>query len=194
MKKVIKSILYSVLLLAIFFFYKTYFKKEDINTQSFNPETDINFKNDNNDNLIKNLRYNVNINKNFEYIIQSKSSEVFYKDDDDKEIVKMKKVKASISNIDKEILTINADKSSFDSRSYYTVFKNNIKIKYLDNIILADNAILDLEKKLILIEQNIRYDGIYGVLIADKIELNLITQNIEVFMNNSKNNIKIYTK
>ena len=88
-------------------------------------------------------------------------------------------------------LFITSDNASYNNASYYTNFKNNVKIKYLNNIIFAENMILDFKKNLILVNNNVRYNGPLGNLEADNIKINLITKKIDVFMNDTDENIVI---
>ena len=79
----------------------------------------------------------------------------------------------------------------YNNANYNTSFEDNVKIKYLDNIILAENMFLDFKENFISVENNVKYNGSLGNLAADNIKINLITKKIDVFMNNVNENIVI---
>ena len=45
-----------------------------------------------------------------------------------------------------------------------------------------------------IISDNIIYEGMQGLMKTDNIEIDLITKNIKIFMNDSKNKIEITSK
>ena len=70
-------------------------------------------------------------------------------------------------------------------------FKNNIKIKYLDNVITSKYLDFDFIKNNILVRENVEYSGNKGQFQTDNIKIDLITKNVEIFMNEKNKNIKI---
>ena len=55
-------------------------------------------------------------------------------------------------------------------------------------------SVLNFEENIVLISNNIIYEGLQGIGKADKIKINLLTKNIEISMNNSKKKIEIISK
>ena len=194
MKKVVLLTLFLIIVLLSVLFYKEYFHQikkveiEETNTLSKPLEKKEN-------NFITNLRYEVFTNEQNEYIITSKLSEVTY--DETGEVILMNEVNAILKNkIDdeKHIYTIYSDKGKYNNELYYTNFYNNVKIKFAENTILADELILDLKKNLILINNNVKYNGTVVILKADNIKINLITRKIDIFMNDKNKNISFISK
>ena len=201
MKRVILTSLFLILIISSALFYDRYFKKTD-ETENFVTENllvdkateslDVNAKSidKKKSNFIKNLEYEISTIDQNKYKITSESSEITYKDG--QELILMNKVKAVLNNKTKDIdylFFINAEKGIYNNFNYYTKFENNVVIKYEDNLIHADELILDLENNLVFIKNNVKYNGVAGILEADNIKLNLLTMKTDIFMNNKNKNI-----
>ena len=191
MKKVIKLILFLLLIIISIIFYKIYLSentksKIEVNTpeeeQAANPEN----------NLIKNLKYEVKLNNNNQYVITSDLSEITYEDGD--EVVKMQKVTAILLNQKNIPLIITSELATYNNFNYNTKFNQNVRVEYLNNIILSDKLEFDYNNNLITIYENVEYDGIQGNIIADNIKIDLLTRKIEIYMFNIDNNVEVTTK
>ena len=143
-------------------------------------------------NLIKNLNYEIILNNRSKYLINSELSEVTYKEDF--ENVKMANVEAIITNKENTLTIINSDIANYESLSHNTIFENNVQIKYLNYIIQCDKIFLNFIDQFIIIEDNIRYSNGLEYLSADVVKINLLTKKIEIFMKNKNNKIQIYKK
>tara|TARA_Y100000996_G_C22474869_1_gene623669 strand:+ start:521 stop:1135 length:615 start_codon:yes stop_codon:yes gene_type:complete len=198
MKRVILSTLFLILIISSVLFYDKYFKKldESENLVTENLVIDNSAKSliksidKKKSNFIKNLEYEISTIDENKYKITSESSEITYKDG--QELILMNKVKAVLNNKTKDIdylFFISAEKGVYNNFNYYTKFEDNVEIRYEDNLIYADELILDLENNLVLIKDNVKYNGVVGILEADNIKLNLITMKTDIFMNNTNKNI-----
>ena len=58
----------------------------------------------------------------------------------------------------------------------------------------SEKLILNFEEKVVIIQDNIVYDGIGGVGKADNIKMDLVTKDIKIFMNEPKNKVEIVSK
>ena len=191
MKKVIKLILFLLLIIISIIFYKIYLSentksKIEVDTpeeeQAANPEN----------NLIKNLKYEVKLNKDNQYVITSDLSEITYVGGD--EVVKMQKVTAILLNQKNIPLIITSELATYNNFNYNTKFSQNVRVEYLNNIILSDKLEFDYNNSLITIYENVEYDGIQGNIIADNIKIDLFTKKIEIYMSNINNNVEVTTK
>ena len=54
--------------------------------------------------------------------------------------------------------------------------------------------ILNFDENIVTISENVLYEGLQGLIQTDNIRINLKSKNVEIFMNNSKNKIKITSK
>ena len=70
----------------------------------------------------------------------------------------------------------------------------NIKITDQDNSIQSEKLLLDFEENVVTISDNIIYEGIQGFMKTDNIKIDLISKNIEIFMNNKKDKVEITSK
>ena len=196
MNRIIQLILFSILVIIISVFYNKYFKKnhkaETDNTLSITSsqiQKEDNLTNQKENNVIKNLKYEISIRENNDYQIMSELSELTY--EDDAELILMKKVTAILTDEINNSIIITSDKAIYNNTNYNTSFENNIRIQYLNNIILADNMFLNFKENFISVKNNVKYNGSLGNLEADNIKINLITKKINVFMNNANENIVI---
>ncbi len=216
MKTLIQLFLFFTIIILSFFFYKNYFdlnnkKKLTISNEKFEFSNkteksdiiDINKKENVNEEItskdkekaektnssIQNLSYKVKLPDNKEYEIKANSSELSYNNNE--EIILMNNVVARFIDKDNKIIKIEADEAIFNNENYNTNFNKNIKIEYLNNIITSNKLSYNFETSEILIRENIIYKGVHGTIIADNIIINILSKDINVFMNNSKDKIKI---
>ena len=139
-------------------------------------------------NLIYNIQYLSKDKEGNSYIINSKFGEV---DGDKQEIVYLKKVTATISLKNSELINIYADNAVYNNINYNTNFYENVSVVYSEHHITSDNLDLDFKKNLATIFNNISYKNLNTKLQADKIEINLITKNSKIFMFNKSKKVKI---
>ena len=193
MKRLIQLFLFFLLILISIIFYNNYFvdkvqkkisKQEKVTDEI---QSEMNDKN----NLIKNLKYDVRLSDNSQYTITADFSELLY--EGDVESVSMNFVIAKFINVDGSILVITSDKAIFNNNIYNTKFTDNVKIIYLDHVIISDKLDLNFTKNNVVIYDNVVYQGVQGDVIADNILINLITKNIEIFMNDPKNKVTVNT-
>ena len=195
MKIFFQLVLLSLMIFIGTVFYSKYFKteetKEMVSTidNKVLEEAKTNSKSQNQDNIIKNLRYNVDLLNSGKYEIKSDFSEVTILNG--AEIVKMKNVTAIFTDVNENKLYIYSDLAEFNSKNYNTSFKNNIKIRYLDHVITSRYLDFDFIKNNILAHENVEYYGNNGQFQTDNIKIDLLTKNVEIFMNQKNKNIKI---
>ena len=191
MKKFIQLILFLFLIIISIIFYKVYFdntKEPAIVSKIQNDNSLTNTEN----NLIKNLKYEIKLNQDNQYIITSDLSEITY--EDNVEIVKMQNVEAIFIDQTNIPIIVTSDQAIYNNSSYNTKFNKNVKIKYLDNLILSDYMDLDFNNNLITINKNVKYNGLQGTILADNVKIDLITKKIEIYMDDTKDNVEIATK
>ena len=191
MKKAIQVSLLCFLLISLFFFYKKYFVKNDM----IIAETDtlkIDQVQKDAENIIKNLNYEIILDKNTKYTISSNHSELVYLEN--REIIKMKKVKGEIIDNNKITITITSDRAEYNSLDYSTKFADNVLIEYLNNKIFSDNLDLNFNNNLIKIYKNVKYLGSNGEMVVDNIDVNILTKKINIYMDNDYDNVRLYKK
>jgi len=191
MKKTIQIGLLCFLLISIFFFYKKYFTKNDkIIAKTNTLKIDQEQKDD--ENIIKNLNYEIILDKNTKYTISSDYSELVYLENT--EIIKMKKVKGEIIDNNKMTIIITSGRAEYNSLDHSTKFADNVLIEYLNNKIFSDNLDLNFNNNLIKIYKNVKYLGSNGEMVADNININILTKKINIYMDNDYDNVRLYKK
>ena len=186
----IQVLLFILILLICFFSYNKYFAKKNVIKNNDNQKEST--TNDSSNNLIKNLKYDVKFDNNSRYIITSDLSEITYLDGE--EIVLMKVVKATFQDEKGSILKIIADQALYNNSNYNTNFEKNVNISYLNEQIKSQKLFLNFDENIVTISDNIIYEGMQGLMKTDNIEINLVTKNIEIFMNDSQDKVEITSK
>ena len=189
MKVFLQTFLFLILIIIGFFFYQTYFMKKEI-VEKIVIEKKIK-KNDVTEkkNIITNLQYNVKLGNNGDYEIKSTSSKIIY--ENGFEIVFMEGVIATFTDNQNRKVIITSDKASFNSSTFDTKFRDNIKILYENHKITSDKINFDFKKNNILIFQNVIYTGLKEEINTDNIKINLLTKDVHFYMDSKKDNIKI---
>ena len=173
-KTLIKIFLICIILVTSYLFKKIYFSDKNINQNSFiesDPADNLTNKSNQN-NSIKNLKYEFKFDLNTRYIITSKLSNIEYKNNN--ELIKMQTVSAKILDQENISLIINSKNADFDKLNYNTLFYKNVETEYLNNKIISDNLYLDVENNFINIYGNVLYNGEYGKINTDNIKVDLL--------------------
>ena len=191
MKRVIQLILFSLLIIISIIFYNIYFVEKEKPKVEIIIEEEQSTSNSEN-NLIKNLKYEVKLDQDNQYIITSDLSEITY--ENNIEIVKMQNVVAIFLDQTNIPLIVTSDQAIYNNSNHNTKFNSNVKIEYLNNFILSDNMDLDFKNDLITINENVEYSGIQGTIKADNVKIDLITKKIEIYMDDIDDNVEITTK
>ena len=196
MKKALQLFILFVIIILGIFFYNTYLKEDQKveNTELIKElkEEEGGEIKDIQNNLIKNLKYDVKFENNSQYSISADLSELTYIDDE--EIVNMNGVKAIIIDENNSLIIITSNQAVFNNKTYNTVFSKNVKIDYLKNEISSEKLELDFDKNIVTITDNVVYEGVQGFVKTDNIKIYLLTKNVEIFMNDKKKKVQITSK
>lgn len=195
MRNIIQIFLIIILIFLILLFYNKYLKNN--NDTNYN---DINNKNisekflidENINNTIQNLEYNITINQENNYKLSSKASEIIY--EGNIELIKMYDVKATFKNKNKNDIIIKSEEAIYNNENYYTTFNKNVTIEYLENMIFGDSLNLNIDKNFMIISGNVKFDGLTGQLFTDNIKLDMTTKKIEMFMNDKNKKVFLIKK
>ena len=198
----IQLILLSIVFFSIFYVYKFYFKTKDnikIDQSDIvqnNSSDDINnnksdFDIDNQNNLIKNLSYFSKDNLGNEYVIESKYSELNLNNVD---IINMVNVSAKIIMVNSKPIYVTSNFAKYNNENYETTFTDNVLIVYLDNKIRCEKFYISIENNIANVTDNVIYENPKGKLIADTIEIDLITKNSKIFMIDKSKKVMVLNK
>ena len=195
-KTFLQIFLFSIIVvISIFFFKKNFIKKNIPNiTQKIENVESIENKDKNNNvekkksNIIYNIEYISEFKNGNFYVISSQYGELIY---DKPELINMKMVIATINLNNTTPITISADHAMYNNITHDTKFYENVLMTYNEHVTNSDNLDLMFEKNLATLSNNIVYKNLNTKLEADKMEIDLITKNSKIFMNNASDTVKI---
>ena len=170
-----------------YYFYKGNKTNANVNKVNNNNEISIdkNFSN-----LITNISYASTDNLGNKFIIKSETGEISI---DNPSIVYMTKVEAIINLINSDPIIIKSNYAKYNKINYETNFKEDVLLTYQTHRITSQNIDLSFENNLATIYNKIVYDNNNVKISADILEIDLITKNSKIFMDNEYKKIKITT-
>ena len=198
-KNIIQFILISLLIILSILFYQKYMvsnitnKKvleKKIYDEEINEKSTLE-KNKESANIIENLRYTSNDLFGNTYIINAQSAQV---EEGKINQVKLFEVMAKIIQKNDEIIFINSDFADYNKINNNTLFKKNVNVKYGDQSIDSDTINLNFSKNIIKIEDNVYYKNNSAKLYADKIEIDIKTKKLKIFMDKRDEKVEIFAK
>ena len=191
-KKIITQlILFFIILLFTSLFYFKYFLK--IQEKSFQLEEVVSSLNldVNSSNIIENIKYISEDNLGNKYIIKAKYGEIL---DENSDLILMKNVDALVISNNHEEIIIRASSATYNIINYDTNFRENIIIKYAEHKIICDSTDLLFNDHKIKLYDNISYNNLNTDILADIIEINLLTKDLKIYMNNQNKKIQVIHK
>lgn len=199
-KQIVQFVLLLLLLIILYVFYAKYFNKNIVKVQGNTISEPIDNTNkkqnstekNNGENIIKNLKYEVTLFNKDRYIIESETSELFSQNN--LSILSMKNVLATIIGNQKFPITISSNKAMYNNLNYDTNFRENVIIKYKDNLITADKMDLSFKDNLIKVYDKVVINGEKLLIKTDIVQIDLITKKINISMIEKKKNVEILTK
>ena len=187
-KILIQLLLFIILVSTAATYYYFYNNKTNANVNKINNNK-ISI-NKNFSSLIKNISYTSSDNMGNEFKIKSKIGEISI---DNPNIVYMTNVEAIINLINSDPIIIKANQAKYNKINYETNFKEDILLTFQTHRVTSQNLDLSFENNLATIYNKIVYDHNNTRLSADILEIDLITKNSKIFMNNEYKKIKITT-
>ena len=185
-KSLLQLFLIIIILLTSFFFFKTYIVKKDTHVVLENTFNGID--SEEKSNLVYNIQYITRDEDGNSYILESDIGEL---NDDQKELIVMRGVKAIIESENSEQIIIYSNNAKYNKLNKNTNFYTNVIINFGSNHVTSDKLDFIFEKNLVTISKNIIYKNMDTKLEADKIEIDLLTKNTKVFMDDKSKKIKL---
>ena len=185
-KKIFIQILLLLLILIIFFtVYQAYFKKvSDLDA----PE--IKLENTNQENNLKNITYDSIDREGVKYIISAETG-TFKEQEPD--IIYMSKVTAKIILLDGSTMYIESLNAKYNNLNYDTKFQNDVKLNFLEHNVFCNNLDIFFKDNLLEAYKDLTYKNLDIIMLADKIEIDLLTKNSKIF-NFNEDKVKIKKK
>ena len=154
-------------------------KKVKIDNKNFSNKTS---------NFVHDIEYISEDKEGNKYIIQSELGEL---KESEPGFILMRKVVAIVEMKNSTPINIFSDTAKYNNINYSTNFYGNVLITYDEHNITSDNLDLFFDKNLATISNNIIYKNLNTNLQADKVEIDLISKNSKIFMNDNSKKIKI---
>ena len=117
------------------------------------------------------------------YNIKAEYGEIL---NESKNLILMKNVIAKIIFNYNEKIIITSKKAIYNTINYDTKFEEDILIKYAEHNITSNNVDLLFKDNKVKIYNEIDYNNLNTNLLADNAEINLLTKNLKIYMNNNK--------
>ena len=192
-KKTAAQILLSsiILIISLIIFFK-YFNQESKLIKETISKKEINENLKEKSNIIKDIKY---LSKDDTGNIYSISAEFGEIKEQNSDIIYLENVKAKIKIVNSDDIDIESDFAKYNSKNYDTNFYENTKVRYSGHKINCKYLDLLFNKNLAILHQNILYTNLQSSLMADRLEIDLITKNSTISMKDKKEKIKIlYTE
>ena len=190
-KITIQLILFLFILLAISFLYFKYFnegtKNSKITELSKKKDDDASIIDDQ-QNLITEINYTSTNALGNNYEITAEYGTI---DPKNSSIILMKNVKAIITGVKQNQIVITSLSAKYNSGNRETNFIDNVFLAFADNTIKSENLDLLFEKNLLYISNEIVYKNSNIMLEADKLELEILSKDIKIYMHDKNQKIQI---
>ena len=185
-KIIIQLILFFIITLFISLFFFKYLVKTKIKKSDTNELDHSSISNKEFSNIIENIEYTSNDNIGNQYIIKAEYGEI---QDKDSNVILMKNVNAEINFHNNEKITISSSQAIYNTINYDTNFKENVFIKYAQHNVRSNNLDVLFKDHKIKLYNKINYNNLNTNILADVMEIDLLTKDLKIYMN--ENNKKI---
>ena len=142
----------------------------------------------NNSNYIENIKYISKDLRGNEYEIKAPQAEI---DNNNSDVMFLKDVIANVYMKDSDVIKITSDFGKYNSINQDTIFSKNVIVTYLDHKITGEYLDFSLQNNLGTMSIDVFYVGKKMNLIADRIQMNLSTKDVKIFMDESDKNVFI---
>ena len=187
-KTVIQALMVLLITLISLLFYLKYFNKTPKDFKKNTTKESVNKNQNNSSTYIDDINYTSTDMRGNRYQITAEQAEV---DINNSNVMFLENIIAYIFIKDSGTIKIISDFGKYNSKNYDTIFSKNVIIIFPENKITGDYLDFSFLNSLGTISTNVIYTGDKTDLFADKIEIDLITKDIKVFMNDNTKKILI---
>ena len=194
LKFFLQIILVASIFIILFIFYYNFFLNSNIIKKSETQSDDLVTENmdDALMNELLNIEYNSTDNQGNTFYINSERATVAL-DKNQSNLVNLEGVVSIINLKNKGIINIYSNEAIYNKLNHDTSFFNEVKIEYLNNVILSRNLDVIFSENISNIYNEVVYKNDKSILSADKISINMITGDIKFRMKNKSDKIKLIT-
>ena len=189
-----RVIQFSLVIAIIILFFTTYYSgdKDKIFDSNKNSSTENASKlTEETSNIIENVNYTGTNNRGTFFELNAAIAEIKY---DEPNLSRLQDVFVVIRLRNLRTIHIQSDKAVFNKISNDCEFFGNVKITEQDNVITSDNLDFYNSKNFLQAYNNVEYSGMKGTLIADKVDVDLLKNEANIFMFKKNDKVKVKYK
>ena len=187
--------MFILLILLVLFTFIFFYNSDEVKQSSDRPKNNnINTSSSQDDqNIIENIKYTSSNNNGDIFEIFADFGEP---SSINPELMLLKSVKAQIIFTNKSNINLTSDFADFNTKTFETLFFDNVKITRLDEVMTGEKLYLVLEnddelgekdlkkeQNILRMSNNILFEKPGYTLKADILEIDLITKNLKIYMN-----------
>ena len=169
-----------IISITVLFFFKYFYIDESLTDRiPKNPIEEEIGLDENIENIIEDLKFeNIDVYGN-KFVIKAKYGEVSV---NNLEVLVLKEVTGKIYLTNKSPINISSNFAKYNKLNFNTIFYENVKITYENNIIKNYNININLDKSVASIYGNVIINNNYIESYADNVELNLLNRDLIINM------------
>ena len=189
-KVIIQILLILLICITLFFSYKFYFSesKKKISETVLINENQENTDQKDRGNIIKDISYNSFNSLGNIYEIAAEYGEINSKNTN---IILMNNVNATITDKDENKIKVSSNFAKYNTLTYETNFYNDVLVLYADTSIKSKNLDFFFVKNLVYMSNEIVYKNFSTELKVDNLEINILSNDVRLYMNNKNEKIEI---
>ena len=142
-------------------------------------------------NIIENVNYTGTNNRGTFFELNAAIAELKH---DEPHLSRLQDVFVVIRLRNLRTIHIQSDKAIFNKISNDCKFFGNVKITEQDNVITSDNLDFYNSKNFLQAYNNVKYSSMKGALIADKVDVDLLKNEANIFMFKKNDKVKVKYK
>lgn len=189
-----RVIQFSLVIAIIILFFTTYYSgdKDKIVDANKNSSTENASKlTEETSNILEKVNYTGTNNRGTFFELNAAIAEIKH---DEPNLSRLQDVFVVIRLRNLRTIHIQSDKAVFNKISNDCEFFGNVKITEQDNVITSDNLDFYNSKNFLQAYNNVEYSGMKGALIADKVDVDLLKNEANIFMFKKNDKVKVKYK
>jgi hypothetical protein len=181
-----------IVIISILFFYNYLGKEKKIKESNYEKKFDIELKStDKSINFFENLEYKTIDKDGNGYLLRAKYGETLI---DRQNTLLLKEVDGQINLKDKSTIYISSKYANYNKNNFDTNFFTNVVVVYEDSIAKSDNFDIFFSNNGATMYNNVYYTNSFLNSKADKIDVDLVSGDIDISMYDENEKIKIIRK
>ncbi len=181
-----------IVIISILFFYNYLGEEKKIKESNYEKKFDIELKStDKSINFFENLEYKTIDKDGNGYLLRAKYGETLI---DRQNTLLLKEVDGQINLKDKSTIYISSKYANYNKNNFDTNFFTNVVVVYEDSIAKSDNFDIFFSNNGATMYNNVYYTNSFLNSKADKIDVDLVSGDIDISMYDENEKIKIIRK